>query len=180
MFFYWSYLNDHDKNDDMDIRNIKLYDLFGQGNHASTVSAIILIIALTVENKLGLDILKIQRPIQIGLAVFLFSLAIIIYAVSFKHLALLKQNKEFITDGPYKYVRHPRYSSLIFCVYPAFCLLFNSFLGLISTIFVYQVFKFFIRREEDYLIAIFGSRYEHYRKLTPAFIPNLELSKKNN
>lgn len=145
---------------------------FGQGNHASMVSAVILILAVTVENKLEWDMLKIPVPVQISLAVFLFVLAGIIYAVSFKYLPLLQQNKIFISNGPYKYVRHPRYFALAFCVFPAFCLFFRSLLGLVSTIFVYLVFKFFIQREEKYLIAIFGDQYEQYRKTTPALIPN--------
>jgi protein-S-isoprenylcysteine O-methyltransferase Ste14 len=84
-----------------------------------------------------------------------------------------KHSKCLVTHGVYSYVRHPRYAAIVFLIYPAFALLANSFLCLISTLAAYVIFRLSVVLEERKLIDVFGQDYKDYMKETPGFIPRI-------
>ena len=84
----------------------------------------------------------------------------------------IEEEHKLIIDGPYRWVRHPMYSTLL--------LLSISWI-LISAdlvISIFSVYSFYanyrrIPREEEMLIAQFGEDYLEYRKRTGRVIPKL-------
>ena len=83
----------------------------------------------------------------------------------------LRQNVVIAMGGPYRFVRHPFYlaNGLI-----------DASLAIMSGWWLLQlvlpgwwlaVYLPVMRREENHLVGIFGSRYEEYRKRVPRLIP---------
>jgi protein-S-isoprenylcysteine O-methyltransferase Ste14 len=77
-----------------------------------------------------------------------------------------------VTDGLYKYIRHPMYSSLLLLAWGAFLkhvTIYAIAAVLITTGFLVVTAKI----EERENIAFFGSRYREYIKRSKMFIPYL-------
>ena len=82
----------------------------------------------------------------------------------------IEKTTELISEGAYRYIRHPLYSSLLFGVWGIF--LKNHswpgvFLALIATCFLIVTSKM----EETENIRYFGSTYQDYMKRTKMLIP---------
>jgi protein-S-isoprenylcysteine O-methyltransferase Ste14 len=77
-----------------------------------------------------------------------------------------------VTDGIYKYIRHPMYCSLLLLAWGAFfkhITTYGIFIVLISTAFLVATAKMEERENTSY----FGSSYEEYIKRSKMFIPYL-------
>lgn len=88
------------------------------------------------------------------------------------------RTESFVINGPYRYVRHPLYLSVVMLVLGWWLLLDYSFLvfsaTLLSLWFNFVVIPF----EEEELRAIFGGQYEKYSKEVPKMIPFTKRHKK--
>ena len=77
-----------------------------------------------------------------------------------------------VTTGPYRWIRHPMYSSLLFLSWGAFFkrpALAELALALLTSCFLWQT----ARVEERENIAVFGAAYEAYVKSSKMFVPCL-------
>ena len=81
-----------------------------------------------------------------------------------------KENQELVTTGPYRFVRHPIYTSMILMFIGT--ILYYGFL-FISIILVIAAINFILRarKEEAIMIKLFGEKYTDYMKRTKRFIP---------
>lgn len=88
--------------------------------------------------------------------------------------AFLKINRghQLITDGLFKYIRHPLYFSLAlqFIGWGLFC---SSLYGIVMMIIGYFFLIPRINIEEKMLIGVFGDSYVEYQKSTKKIIPFL-------
>jgi protein-S-isoprenylcysteine O-methyltransferase Ste14 len=75
-----------------------------------------------------------------------------------------------ITDGPYRFVRHPRYAGLMALQF-AFALALGSILAWGFAIGWLLVNMRRVRLEEVHLRKLFGAAYDRYTARTPRFIP---------
>lgn len=150
----------------------RLKNLFGSGPLGVIIVILLVIVLLKIENILNLKKIVLNNYL-ISLIIILMVLGLVITLLSFVSLPTSKRGKYLITHGPYKYVRHPIYSAVIFLFYPAIALLLKSWLALLSTIFVYLIFKITITFEEKHLIEVFGDGYKGYMKKVPQFVPRL-------
>jgi protein-S-isoprenylcysteine O-methyltransferase Ste14 len=80
-------------------------------------------------------------------------------------------DKTLVTDGPFNYVRHPLYSTLLFTVPPLFVIWASDFLFLLPWILILASSHFVVYLEERGLVETFGEEYEAYRRYVPALIP---------
>ncbi len=83
-----------------------------------------------------------------------------------------EDTSDLVTDGIYKYIRHPMYSSLLLLAWGAFLkhiTIYGISAVLIATAFLVATAKM----EERENISFFGSRYKEYIKRTKMFIPYL-------
>lgn len=87
------------------------------------------------------------------------------------HLDEKLSDRHLITDGPYRWVRHPLY--LAACLEAAAIpLLFQAPLALVTAILVFIPLEVYRARfEEHFLTETFGEAYRRYRRQTPGFIP---------
>jgi len=88
-------------------------------------------------------------------------------------MAVSKAKKgELITDGPFRFVRHPIYAlSRLLMVCSALVVPNGPMLVLLLVHFVLTQVK--ARTEEEYLLAIHGDAYRDYRAHTGGFLPRL-------
>jgi protein-S-isoprenylcysteine O-methyltransferase Ste14 len=75
-----------------------------------------------------------------------------------------------ITDGWFKYVRHPMYFGVIFQLI-GISFIFTSFISIIPIIIVIIFILIRIPIEEKMLLEEFGKEYEQYKKKTKKLIP---------
>lgn len=79
---------------------------------------------------------------------------------------LAKGKHQLITNGPYKIMRHPMYTSWA-ALFLGLALIFDSFIALIITPFFLFLLELEGFLEEKYLlISQFGEKYEKYKKKT--------------
>lgn len=75
-----------------------------------------------------------------------------------------------VTDGIYKYIRHPLYSSLLFLAWGAFLKQITIY-GIAAVLIATACLMVTAKIEERENISFFGSHYEEYMKKTKMFIP---------
>ena len=81
-----------------------------------------------------------------------------------------KEKNKLITDGPFKYIRHPIYAlSMLLMLGSLCCLQSYAILALFCTHWV--IFTWEAVREERYLSQVYGKTYQQYMKQTQRFIP---------
>lgn len=75
-----------------------------------------------------------------------------------------------ITDGPYHYIRHPRYlGGILYAV--GFSLAFRSWIGIAACALALGIFLFRIRDEEALMRQEFGPAWETYCRRSWRLIP---------
>jgi protein-S-isoprenylcysteine O-methyltransferase Ste14 len=84
---------------------------------------------------------------------------------------LLNGKDELITHGPFAYVRHPLYSTLIILIPPLVIIWLSDLLFFIPWVLILIVSHYVVRLEERGLIEVFSEDYERYRRYVPALIP---------
>ena len=82
-----------------------------------------------------------------------------------------KANGELIEKGPYKYVRHPIYTSVLCCLL-GYAFYTNSIYKISVTLLVFVLFLIKYKYEEARLLNTFKD-YTNYKKRTGAFLPKI-------
>ncbi len=97
--------------------------------------------------------------------------AIIILGKHFTVRVQIREKAELVTDGPYKYIRHPSYTGSLL-TYFGLPLAVGSTLGAVIGIAVcIAAYEYRIYVEEKALRGAFGPDYEEYRKKTWKLFP---------
>lgn len=88
-------------------------------------------------------------------------------------MSLTTEGHTLVTQGPYRWVRHPMYTAFVLIFGGLFLLTANCFIGA-SAGFLYGA-AMLIRtpREERLLIEAFGDEYRRYMERTGRFLPKL-------
>lgn len=87
-------------------------------------------------------------------------------------LLAFEKTTKLVTEGIYRYIRHPLYSSLLFLTWGMFLKHSSApaaFMALAATGFIITTAK----ADEKECVRFFGSSYEQYMKRTKMFIPHL-------
>jgi protein-S-isoprenylcysteine O-methyltransferase Ste14 len=84
---------------------------------------------------------------------------------------LLDGKNELVTQGPFAYVRHPLYSTLLISLPPLFIVWFSDLLFLFPWVLMLVLCHYVVHLEERNLIEAFGEEYERYRRYVPALLP---------
>lgn len=111
----------------------------------------------------------------VGLMLLCFPLSQWTYSELGRHFSKkleLQDDHQLIRSGPYRFVRHPMYSTLFLCAV-ATCFITAELVVMMTVVFVAVVFLLRIRREEAMLLARFGNLYREYQKQTAALVPGL-------
>jgi len=83
----------------------------------------------------------------------------------------IRDNHQFVRSGPFRWVRHPTYFSMILELVCA-GLILNAYVSLAVAALVFvPALLLRLKLEETALVEKFGSDYETYQRETPAIIP---------
>ena len=84
---------------------------------------------------------------------------------------LLDKKIKLITHGPFNYVRHPLYATLLLTIPPLVIIWFSDLLFFIPWVVIIMLSHYLVSLEERELIKIFGEDYEEYRRFVPPLLP---------
>jgi protein-S-isoprenylcysteine O-methyltransferase Ste14 len=84
---------------------------------------------------------------------------------------LLNGEHKLITKGPFNYVRHPLYATLLLTLPPLMIIWYADLLFLFPWISIYIIAHYVVRIEEKSLLETFGEAYKIYQKYVPALLP---------
>jgi protein-S-isoprenylcysteine O-methyltransferase Ste14 len=94
----------------------------------------------------------------------------IYYAAAVELRKGIRRDRLVIT-GPYSFVRHPLYASIILLIVPGIALLSRSWLLVPLPLLLYISFRIFIPAEDKALSERFGRTFEEYRSKTNPMFP---------
>jgi protein-S-isoprenylcysteine O-methyltransferase Ste14 len=78
----------------------------------------------------------------------------------------LNYRGQLITDGPYKWVRHPFYTGYL-ALTTGLALLIPIIETVMLVVFSVGVILYYIPREEEFLLRRYGEAYRDYQRLVP-------------
>lgn len=84
---------------------------------------------------------------------------------------LLHGKEKLITHGPFSYVRHPLYATLIITMPPLVIIWRSDLIFIAPWILVVIASHYIVRIEERRLIKTFGDDYKRYQRHVPALLP---------
>jgi protein-S-isoprenylcysteine O-methyltransferase Ste14 len=93
--------------------------------------------------------------------------------INFSGILHIRDEHTLVTNGPYKYIRHPMYTVFYIFEISILFLTKNLFLGSIFLILQTVVVAARIKKEEAVMIEKFGDSYLEYMKHTGRFLPYL-------
>ncbi|MFX0124203.1 MAG: methyltransferase family protein [Candidatus Hodarchaeota archaeon] len=86
---------------------------------------------------------------------------------------VIEESHQLITNGVYRFIRHPMYLGFLFIFFGYSLALGSIFMTIAICIFFFFIFKNRIDLEEKMLISEFGNKYIDYMKRTSKLIPFL-------
>jgi protein-S-isoprenylcysteine O-methyltransferase Ste14 len=84
----------------------------------------------------------------------------------------LQKDHKPITTGPYRFIRHPRYTGIL-SLGLGIALLFQSWIGLLFLPWVLALILYRVHDEEIMLQTKFGKSWQEYTKRSKRFIPGI-------
>lgn len=110
-----------------------------------------------------------------GLALYLLGYALMNWAVialgrQFSLEVTIQEGHRLVTSGPYRYLRHPRYTGIIL-FFGGISLVFRSLIALGLSLAVILVLIWRIRDEEEMMRREFGEEWDGYSRKTRRLIP---------
>ena len=109
----------------------------------------------------------------LALAIFGFAFAIwarVMLAGNWSATVTVKENHELVRKGPYALVRHPIYSGVLTALLGT-AVVFHQTRGLLAVVVGTFALWSKSRREEQFMIEQFGSKYEKYKQEVKALVP---------
>jgi protein-S-isoprenylcysteine O-methyltransferase Ste14 len=112
--------------------------------------------------------------LAVGFIIFLSGLALALWARLYlgKNWGMpmtLKQEPELVTNGPYKYIRHPIYAGILLAAFGS--ALASSAYWLLFIVFAGSYFIYSARIEEKNMLKEFPKVYSSYKSSTKMLIP---------
>lgn len=110
-----------------------------------------------------------------GLAVLVLGLGFTVWARrvlgrNWSGIVTVKQDHELIRSGPYRWVRHPIYTGLLFG-FVGTAIARGEWRGVLAVAIVFAALWRKLKLEERWMIDTFGEAYLRYRAEVPALIP---------
>ncbi len=92
---------------------------------------------------------------------------------NFSSILTIKKDHKLIIEGPYKYVRHPMYTSIFLMILGFFFLTSNILVGILPFLSFCYLYFSRVKNEEKMLTEIFKKDYIKYSSITGRLIPKL-------
>ena len=155
------------------IRRMK--GLVGAGIHLLLVGFFLEGVTLGIQQRVSFPLsLTVETRILLTVpcaALCLFGVIWFNRSLNLIEVHLLNGKNELITHGPFSYVRHPLYATLMITMPPLVIIWRSDLLFFIPWVLIVIVSHYVVLLEERGLIDIFGEDYERYKRHVPALLP---------
>ncbi|MFC7130466.1 methyltransferase family protein [Haloferax chudinovii] len=94
-----------------------------------------------------------------------------LFAQGWRQVYRARQDNRLVTDGLYRYVRHPQYTGLFIALFGEGIIHWPTIFSVGLFPLVIVVFTWLARREERDMINKFGEDYQTYQREVPMFLP---------
>ncbi len=118
------------------------------------------------------------RPVQAYLGVAAILMALVMFRLTHKQLGNnwsitleIRQGHRFVTDGVYRYMRHPMYTSFFLLAAGQALLIQNWVAGPVGLVSIAALVLGRISREEKLMIDAFGDEYRAYMRRAKRIVP---------
>ena len=150
-------------------------NLFGVGPHLLLMGLLLEGLTIVTRQWFSLGV-SISFELQVILTVlcvtmFLFGMIWFNHSLDLIMVNLLDEERKLITYGPFNYVRHPLYSTLVLTIPPMMIIWFSDLVFFVPWILMLILSHFIVFLEERGLIKLFGEEYEQYRRFVPSLLP---------
>ncbi len=147
--------------------------IFGAGPRGSLISLALLALAWQLESVVGLPSITASYFARWLVFVLTFFGTVVIIVWSLKSLPPAKRGKELVTNGAYRYLRHPLYAAFLSCLNFGLAVLLNNWIYIIWAVLLHGVWHWNIESEEKLMRQEFSTEYEEYCQITGRFIPRV-------
>jgi len=150
-------------------------NLLGVGVYLLLAGLLLEALTIVIRQRVSFPVpLAVGVRIALTFLCVLLCLAGVIWFSSTLNLAkvhLLDQENELVTDGPFNYVRHPLYATLLMTLPPLLIIWYADSLFIIPWAVMLIIAHYVVLLEERGLVKTFGEDYKTYRKYVPALLP---------
>ena len=163
------------KNDKTPSLRKRLKNLLGSGPYLLLLGLLFESLTIFIRRWISFPIL-ISSLMQIVLAtlciiVFLAGMIWFNRSLNLIKVHLFENKRELITHGPFNYVRHPLYSTLLLTLPPMMIIWLSDLLFVIPWVVILISSHYLVILEEKKMISIFGENYQKYKRFVPALLP---------
>ena len=147
--------------------------IFGAGPRGLLIGLALLALAWQLESVVGFP--SITASYVARWLVFLLTLVgtVLVVVWSLKSLPPATRGKELVTNGAYRYLRHPLYAAFLSCFNFGLAVLLNNWIYMIWAVLLHGVWHWNIESEEKLMRQEFPKQYEDYCQITGRFIPRI-------
>jgi protein-S-isoprenylcysteine O-methyltransferase Ste14 len=157
---------------------LELKRLFCVGPIGFLLTIIIWVGAIKLENAMDIPKMIINPTFKNFLLIIFLIDAVYLFLGSQLTLKPKERGKVLITHGPFRYIRHPIYSAIIFSGSGIMAVWNESWIVLAFVLPLSLFWSWLVQKEENYMITIFGKQYEEYQEKTGQFLPSWKAIKK--
>ena len=118
--------------------------------------------------------LAVGAQVALTLACVLLCLLGVIWfngSLNLAKIHLLGGENKLVTHGPFNYVRHPLYATLLISLPPLVIIWYADILFIMPWVVMVIIAHYVVLLEERGLVKTFGENYNRYRKYVPALLP---------
>lgn len=145
--------------------------MFGSGPTGLSATIVLWLAARALEGPLGIPPMTVHPLVRWTLLVLFALDGTVTAGWSLLTLPVSARGKNVTTSGPFRYVRHPLYSALIWGGTGTLALALGSWGVLFSVVPVVLFWTWHIEKEERYMLEKFGEPYRKYLEETGQFFP---------
>jgi protein-S-isoprenylcysteine O-methyltransferase Ste14 len=164
---------DHTSTPGSVLRDIK--SLLGAGFHLLLVGSFLEGITLVIQQWISYPFsvtVRMQVLMTVPcIALCLFGVIWFNRSLNLIEVHLLHGREELITYGPFSYVRHPLYATLMITMPPLAIIWRSDLIFIPPWILIVIASHYIVRIEEQALIKTFGDDYKRYQRHVPALLP---------
>ena len=147
--------------------------IFGSGPKGTFISITLLIVSYYLEDYVGLREIFTSDVIRHSVFIVFFLLGIALLIWSLKSLSPNDRGNKVVTEGAYKYFRHPLYAAFLLFINVGVAFLLNNLIYLCWAVVLFPVWAYIVRDEEKLMRKEFGEEYDVYCRNTWRFVPKL-------
>lgn len=148
--------------------------LFGTVGFLNIVPTVIYVISAEQLAWAALPLPAVWRWVGVGLGLVGIFLLLWVHKTlgeNFAVPAVAKERQALVTVGPYRWVRHPMYTTLFLVTVVYFLISANWFIGVVWIGWIVGTVVTMVRDEEAVMIKKFGNEYRAYMRRTGRFLP---------